>query len=56
LMTESDGEYEVTDIGERVWRICNAEASKEEGGGMLKRASSSNQSVNIQKIFKFLKK
>jgi len=56
LMTESDGEYEVTDIGERVWRICNAEASKEEGGGMLKRTSSSNPSVNIQKIFKFLKK
>lgn len=56
LVNEYDGAYEVTDFGERVWRICNAEAGKEEGEGILKRTSGANQSLNIQKIFKFLKK
>jgi hypothetical protein len=56
LVNEYDGEYEVTDFGERVWQSCNLEVSKEEGEGLLKRTSMANPSLNIQKIFKFLKK
>lgn len=54
LLKEHDGKYEVTDFGERVWQICNADAS--EGGGKMKRASSPNSSLKIQKILKFFKK
>ncbi|RLG33810.1 hypothetical protein DRN97_04125 [Methanosarcinales archaeon] len=52
LVREHDGEYEATDFGEWVWRICNAEASKGEG----KRKGTSNTSLNIHKILKFLKR
>ena len=54
LLKDHDGKYEVTDFGERVWKICNAEIS--EGEGKMKRASIPNSSLNIQKILKFLKK
>lgn len=54
LLKEHDGKYEATDFGERVWQICNAEAS--EGKWKMKRASSPNSSLNIQKILKFFKK
>jgi len=54
LVKEAEGKYEVTDFGERVWEICNAEACESEG--KVKRASIPNSSLNIQKILKFLKK
>ncbi len=53
LVKEYNGEYEVTDFGEWVWRICNAEASKEEGWA---RKGISNSNLNIYKILKFLKR
>ncbi|MCW3134881.1 MAG: hypothetical protein N2V78_11195 [Methanophagales archaeon] len=54
LVREHDGEYEATDFGEWVWRICNAGASKGEREG--KRKSTSNSSLNIHRILKFLKR
>ena len=55
-MKEYDGKYEATDFGERVWRICNAEAHKEEGEEGARRVGMSNPSLNIQKVLKFFKK
>lgn len=56
LVKEYDGKYEATDFGERVWRICNAEANKEEGDVRARRAGMSNPNLNIQKVLKFFKK
>ena len=53
LVREHDGEYEATDFGEWVWRICNAE-SKEERGEEGKGIS--NSSLNIKKILKLFKR
>ena len=54
LAKEYDGEYEATDFGEWVWRICNIEVSKEEG--KRKRKSIPDSSLNIHKMLKFFKK
>ncbi len=56
LAKEYNGEYEATDFGEWVWRICNVEASKGEWKGMGKRKSISNSSLNIHKVIKFLRR
>ncbi len=54
LVKEYDGEYEATDFGEWVWRLCHAEAHK--GEGKMKGPGFSNSSLNIHKILKFFKK
>ena len=54
LVKEHNGEYEATDFGEWVWRICNAEASEEERKG--RRKSNPNPNLNVYKILKFLKR
>ncbi len=54
LAREYDGEYEATDFGEWVWRICNAEMSKGEEEG--KRKGILNSGLNIPRILKFFKR
>jgi hypothetical protein len=56
LVKEYDGKYKATDFGERVWRICNAEARRVEGGEKVKRTGISNPNLNIQRVLKFFKK
>lgn len=56
LVKEYNGEYEVTDFGEWVWRICNVEASEEGGRGKGRRKGISNSNLNVYKILKFLKR
>lgn len=57
LVKEYNGEYEATDFGEWVWRICNAEASKGEWEGKGKgKRKNANSNLNIHRVIKFLRK
>ena len=53
LVKEHDGKYEVTDFGERVWQICNAEARREEVERKEKRIRGiSNSGAGIKRFLK----
>lgn len=54
MVKELSGEYEVTDFGEWVWRVCNVEARGGEGKGKGKSRSSPN--LDIHKIINFLRR
>ena len=54
LVKELNGEYEVTDLGEWVWRVCNLESSSREWKGKGKSISSPN--LDIHKIINFLRR
>ncbi|RCV63543.1 hypothetical protein C5S53_13310 [Methanophagales archaeon] len=54
MVKELNGEYEVTDFGEWVWRICNVESSGGERRGKGKNVSSPN--LDVHKILNFLKR
>jgi len=53
LVERYEDDYEATDFGELVWRICNARVS-EEGG--KRRANISNSSPKLRKVLKIFKK
>lgn len=52
MVKELSGEYEVTDFGEWVWRVCNVEAR----GGKGKGKSISSPNLDIHKIINFLRR
>lgn len=54
MVKELSGEYEVTDFGEWVWRVCNVEARGGEWKGKEKSISSPN--LDIHKIINFLRR
>ena len=54
MVKELSGEYEVTDFGEWVWRVCNVEARGGERKGKGKSISSPN--LDIHKIINFLRR
>ena len=54
MVKELSGEYEVTDFGEWVWRVCNVEARGGEWKGKGKSISSPN--LDIHKIINFLRR
>lgn len=54
LVKEDNGVYEVTDLGDWVWRICNVDVRKGEWKG--RRKSISNSSLDIQKLINFLRR
>ena len=54
MVKELSGEYEVTDFGEWVWRVCNVEAR---GGERKEKAKSiSSPNLDIHKIINFLRR
>ncbi|HID20610.1 MAG TPA: hypothetical protein EYP28_06725 [Methanophagales archaeon] len=54
LVKEYDGEYEATDFGEWVWRVCNVEVRAEKWKGRGKNIST--PSLDIHKIITFLRR
>lgn len=54
MVKELSGEYEVTDFGEWVWRVCNVEAGGRGWKGKGKSISSPN--LDIHKIINFLRR
>ncbi|NAS89357.1 hypothetical protein C4E24_06425 [ANME-1 cluster archaeon AG-394-G21] len=54
MVKELSGEYEVTDFGEWVWRVCNVEAGR--GGWKGKGKSISSPNLDIHKIINFLRR
>ncbi len=54
MVKELSGEYEVTDFGEWVWRVCNVEARGGKGKGKGKSISSPN--LDVHKIINFLRR
>jgi hypothetical protein len=54
MVKELSGEYEVTDFGEWVWRVCNVEARGGKWKGRGKSISSPN--LDIHKIINFLRR
>jgi len=54
MVKELSGEYEVTDFGEWVWRVCNVEARGGKGKGKGKSISSPN--LDMHKIINFLRR